>query len=98
MNSHLIPFVIVWAVLAVAVLVLLAWRKVVSNREDDSLHVGEPDTVQEGVMHEQEDVAHKIEQIDKWGKILTVIAVAYGLILAGVYFYQMWTASSSIGV
>jgi hypothetical protein len=98
MNNHLMPFLIVWIVLAVVVIVLLAWRKVVSNREDDTLHVAEPDEVQEGVMREQAGVAQKIEQIDKWGKILTVIALAYGLILAGVYFYQTWIASSSMGV
>jgi hypothetical protein len=46
------PFVIVRIVLAVVVMVLLAWRKVVSSHEDDSLHVAEPDTVQEGVMQE----------------------------------------------
>jgi uncharacterized ion transporter superfamily protein YfcC len=98
MHTHLMPFLVVWIVLAVVVMVLLAWRKVVSNREDDSLHVAEPETVQEGVMKEQVSVAHKIEQIDKWGKILTVIALVYGLILAGVYFYQMWTTSSNLGV
>lgn len=96
MNSHMMPFVIVWVVLAVVV--LLAWRKLVTNREDDTLHVAEPDTVQEGVMKEQVGVAHEIEQIDKWGKILTIVAVVYGLILAGVYFYHTWTASSNLGV
>jgi hypothetical protein len=43
-------------------------------------------------------IGHKIEQIDKWGKLLTAVGVVYGLILAGVYFYKTWTASSSIGV
>jgi hypothetical protein len=98
MNIHLMPFVIVWVVLALVVAVLIAWRKVVSNREDDTLHVAEPDTVQDGVMQEQTIVAHKMQQLDKWGKILGIIAVVSGLILAGIYFYQMWTASSSIGV
>ena len=93
MNSHFIPFVIVWAVLAVVVLVLIALRKSVSSHEDDSLHVLEP-----GAVQAQVGVAHKLEQIDKWGKLLTIIAVIYGLILAGVYFYQSWIASSSIGV
>ena len=98
MHTHLMPFLVVWIVLAVVVMVLLAWRKVVSNREDDTLHVAEPDTVQDGVMQEQTIVAHKMQQLDKWGKILGIIAVVSGLILAGIYFYQMWTASSSIGV
>jgi hypothetical protein len=93
MNSHLLPFVIVWAVLAAVVLVLIFWRKAVSSHEDDSLHVS-----QAGAIQEQVGMAQKLEQIDKWGKILTVIAVVYGLILGGIYFYQSWIASSSIGV
>jgi hypothetical protein len=98
MNSHLMPFLIVWVILALVVVVLIAWRKVVSRHEDDTLHVGEPEAVQDGAIREQVGLVQKIEQIDKWGKILTIIALVYGLILAGVYFYQMWIASSSIGV
>ena len=98
MNSNLMPFVIVWIALAVVVIVLIAWRKMVSSHEDDTLHVAEPDSVQEGVLREQKDVARKMGQIDKWGKTLTVIALVYGLILVGVYFCQMWVASSRSGV
>jgi hypothetical protein len=93
MNSHLIPFIVIWAILAVVVIVLIAWRKAVSVHEDDSLHVS-----QAGASQQQVGLAAKLDQIDKWGKILTVIVVVYGLILASVYFYQMWVASSSIGV
>jgi hypothetical protein len=92
MNSKLIPYVVVWAVLAVVVIVLIAWRKAVASHEDDSLHVS-----QVGAIQEQVGVARKLDQIDKWGKILTVIVVIYGLVLAGIYFYQTWVASSSIG-
>ena len=93
MNSHLIPFVVIWAALAAVVLVLIAWRKAISSHEDDSLHVS-----QAGAAQQQIGLSHKLDQIDKWGKILTIIAVVFGLILAGIYFYQMWVASSSIGV
>ncbi len=93
MSSHLLPFVVAWSVLAIAVIGMIFWRKAVAAHEDDSLHVSQTAAVQEQV-----SVNHKLEMIDKWGKILTVIAVVSGLILAGVYFYQMWIASSSIGV
>jgi len=93
MNNHLFPFVIAWALLALVVLVLVFWRKAIAAHEDDSLHVS-----QAGAVQQQVSIAQKLEQIDKWGKILTVIAVVTGLIIAGVYFYQMWVASSSIGV
>ena len=93
MNSHLIPFVIVWAVLALAVLAMVLWRKSVAAHEDDSLHVSHA-----GALQEQVSVNQKLAQIDKWGKILTVIVVVTGLILAGVYLYQTWMAGSTLGV
>jgi len=43
-------------------------------------------------------VAHKLDQIDKWGKILTVIALVYGVILGAAYAYQAWIQTSQTGV
>lgn len=95
MNSHLMPFVVIWSILAVVVIAMILWRKAVSSHEDDSLHVSQAEV---GISQQQIGLAQKLDQIDKWGKILTVIVVVSGLILACVYFYQMWVASSSIGV
>ncbi len=89
MNSHFIPFVIVWAVLAVVVLVLIVWRKSVSSHEDDNLHVLEPGDRRR---REQVGVAQKLDLIDKWGKTPHVVAVVYGVILGGLYIYQSWIA------
>jgi hypothetical protein len=33
-------------------------------------------------------VAHREEILDKWGKILTVVAIVYGLVIAVVYLYS----------
>jgi len=93
MSSHLIPFVVAWSLLALVVLALVFWRRVVAAHEDDSLHVS-----QTGAVQQQVSVAQKLEQIDKWGKILTIITIVTGLVIAGVYFYQMWVASSTVGV
>lgn len=91
MKTSFVPFLVLWALMAVIVLALIVWRKMVSSGEDDSLHVleGEPAVAQQTAM------AQKLEVIDKWGKALTMALVAYGLVLAGVYFYQVWTASST---
>jgi len=40
----------------------------------------------------QVSVAQKLDQIDKWGKTLTVVVVAYGVILAAIYVYQSWVS------
>jgi hypothetical protein len=44
------------------------------------------------------NVAHKLEVIDKWGKILTAITVIFGLVLGALYLYQSWVAMSKMGV
>jgi hypothetical protein len=89
MNLDLRPFFVLWGVLAAAVLVLLGWRKSVSSHEDDTLHV------MHGDFAPQQDVSHKLDQIDKWGKMLTVITVAFGLVLAVVYMIQGWLQSTN---
>jgi ABC-type transport system involved in cytochrome c biogenesis permease subunit len=92
MNINLRPFLYPWVVLAVAVIVLLVRRKAVSRHEDDTLHV------LDGGGADQPVVAHQLDQIDKWGKILTVIALVYGVILGAAYAYQAWIETSQSGV
>ena len=92
MNISLLPFLYPWIALALAVIGLLVWRKAVANHEDDNLHV------LDGGGANQTVVAHKLDQIDKWGKILTVIAVVYGVILGAAYVYQAWIQTSQSGV
>src|SRR5450759_1420697 len=64
-----LPLLVVWIALALVVLALFIWRQVLSSHEDDSLHV------MHGALAQQTSLAQKLETIDKWGKILTVITV-----------------------
>lgn len=89
----LIPFMVLWMLLAVTVLVLIVKRKLVASHEDDSLHVLASST---GSVTEQVSVATKLEVIDKWGKILTVITVVFGLLLGAAYIYQNWVLASTV--
>jgi len=73
------------------VVAMIVWRKVVSRDEDDQLHV----LHSEGVVPQQITVANKLDVIDKWGKVLTVIAAVFGLVLALLWVYQIWVQSSS---
>ena len=81
---NLIPLVVSWAVLATAVLVLAFYRRIVANKEDDYIHVENDVTAQ------QIAVAKKLEAIDKWGKILTIVAAAFGLIIIALFMYNGW--------
>ncbi|HUB82013.1 MAG TPA: hypothetical protein VMB03_24620 [Bryobacteraceae bacterium] len=92
----LIPFVVLWIVMALGVLALFIWRKSVSSKEDDNLHVSDPTSDKK--MAEQAAVAQKLDLIDKWGKTATVVTVVYGVILGGIYVWQSWVQNSNMGV
>jgi hypothetical protein len=85
--SPYVPFVVLWVVLAAAVIALIIYRRIVSAGEDDMIHVSDAGA---SIASHQVSVAQKLDQIDKWGKMLTVITVAYGVILGAVYMYQSW--------
>jgi hypothetical protein len=79
-----------WALLAASVIVLIVMRKSVARHEDDQVHLLHTEAVPA-----QAAVAHKLEQIDKWGKIVTAVTVAYGVLIAGLFIYQTWVQSST---
>jgi hypothetical protein len=86
-DLNLAPAVVIWAVLAIATLALALYRKLVSAREEDLVHLGPG---QERQIPMQVALADKLERIDRWGKILTVITIAIGLAMAAVFLYQAW--------
>jgi hypothetical protein len=90
MSSMMISLIVVWGLMAIAVMALIVWRKNVARNEDDQLHV-----LQSGPVAQQAAVAHKLEVIDRWGKIVTAVTVIYGVLLAALYVYQIWVAGST---
>ena len=91
MTTNYVPFLVLWGLMALSVLALVIWRRQVAQGEDDSLHVLNAETA----VPRQVAVAHKLEIIDKWGKTLTILTVVAGIMIAGVYFYQMWVSTST---
>ena len=89
MHINFTPWMILWAALALAVLVMAGYRKIVSVREDERLHLVNPSE-----SARQLAIFHKLERIDKWGKLLTVVAAIYGLLLAIAYTYQTWVQAT----
>ena len=87
--TNIVPLASSWAVLAAVVLGLIIYRRMISSHEDDTLHFDATTTAQ------QDAVAHKLETIDKYGKILTAITVIYGLVVAVVYFMNIWNSAPS---
>jgi hypothetical protein len=85
------PFFIGWCVLGVPTAGLALYRKFVSMREDDLVHIGEGE---EKLIPNQIAIGHKLTVVDRWGKTLTILTGVYGLLLAGAYLYQGWVETS----
>ena len=92
MNLNLFPFAVLFTIMALAVIALIVVRKRIAAGEDDTLHVMEGDAAM--IPHQQE-IAHKLETIDRWGKSLTALTVVFGLVLGAVWVYQGWVTASN---
>ena len=93
MNINLVPFVVVWIAVVLAVITLLFRHRSIAGKEDANLDVME--TV--SVAQQHVALEHKLAYVDKWGKILTAIAVIYGLAIAAFYVFQTFEQSSRGG-
>ena len=89
---NFIPYIVVWVVLGIIVIVLAISRMRLAKREDKTLDILEG----EREAGQQVEMTKKISKIDRWGQILTIVLVLYGIILAGIYIYQSWQLSSKI--
>ena len=95
MHIDLRPFLALWLLLAAAVIVVAFWRRSVAVHEDDTLHLRPEDL---GTPAQQAVTGQKLQLIDKWGKLLTIIAVGYGLLLAALYLYKGWVQGPGAGL
>jgi hypothetical protein len=90
MIANLLPWMaVLWVILASVVLFLIGYRWWIAKSEDDTLHLGESEV---GVVSRQVVTGKKLEYIDHWGKILTAVALVWGLVVAGIAMYQSWAA------
>ena len=92
MHLDLRPFLVLWAIVIAALVVVAFWRRTVSVQEDPALHLG---AAHEGTAAEQTALAKKLEQIDKWMKILTVAVIVFGLLLGAAALYKGWVLGPS---
>jgi hypothetical protein len=79
--------IVTWAALTAALFVLIGYRRILSRGEYDILHVRESEFP---LVPQQAAFARRVERIDFWGKLLTLVSVCYGLILCAVFLYQVW--------
>jgi len=72
-TTWLVSF-IGWVAVTAGVIVLATYRKVLSREECDVLHLRESEMP---LVPQQEELAHRLEKVDFWGKVLTIASVAY---------------------
>jgi hypothetical protein len=82
---------VIWVAMALSTVALALYRKFVSREEVDTIHLGEREST---VVSSQEVFADRLDSIDRWGKMLTIVLIAYGLVLACGYLFLAWQESS----
>lgn len=92
MSLNFSPFIVLETFLAAGVLFLFIWRKMVARNEDDNIHILHGGAA----VPQQETLARKLDVIDKWGKILTVVTVAFGLLVGLAYAYDSFVKASGL--
>ncbi|HMD99134.1 MAG TPA: hypothetical protein VKM93_17635 [Terriglobia bacterium] len=90
---NLTVYIWTWAILAVVVLCLALYRFTLAGHEDESLHVSAVEAQQ---VAQQQVVFGKLNRVEFWGKLLTIVVVLYGLVIAGLYLYHSWLQSSQV--
>jgi hypothetical protein len=82
---NLSAYIVIWAALALVVLGLAIYRNLLGIREG-TLHVSGGGA---SMVAQQIKGFRKEETIERWGERLTVLVVAYGLVLAIIYLYHL---------
>ena len=91
MLAAYVPHIAVWAVLTTVVVILAIYRRRLDLRVDETIHVLDSEAAS---IPQQEEVSKKLIVIDRWGKILTVVAVLYLLGIAAAYVYSSFNDTS----
>ena len=95
MHLDLRPFLVLWAIVIVALVVVAFWRRSVAVQEDPALHLG---AAHAGTAAEQLALAKKLGQIDKWMKLLSLVVIVFGVLLGAAALYKGWVLGPGAGL
>jgi hypothetical protein len=91
-NQTFIMLLASWGVLAAVVLGMAVYHNLLARREDDHIHFSEQEAA---LVNAQTQTAHRIDTLEKWSKMLTILLVSYGVVLALYYLYLLWQTQST---
>jgi hypothetical protein len=84
-SGPLYYLLIAWAVVTGIFFVLLVWRTLLANREDDQIFL---DSAQEHMAREQRELVAKIMRLSKPITTTGITAGTLLLVIAGMWIYQ----------
>lgn len=91
MTPNLLVHMVVWAALATVVVALALYRRRIYMKSDEMVHLMDAEAP---LVSGQAVAAQRLEKIDRWGKLLTVVVVLYALGIAGYYLYKSFADTS----
>lgn len=94
MNINLYPFLYLWLVLDVVVIVLFGLRQKVARAESTTMSMSLTDPAAASQMKVLET---KLNQFDKWAKLLCILAVVLGALLGVLAIIQAFTSTAVAG-
>jgi hypothetical protein len=84
--------VVAWATLLCAYAIVAVMRWSLSRREDDHLHFSDSE---QQLVATQTNIAHKLDMLDKWNRILLTVTIVSGIVIGLLYIYVEWQATRS---
>jgi hypothetical protein len=91
----MIGFVIGWIVFGLVVLGLAIYRKFITSKEEDWVHLA---AGEEHASEVQVEIAQRLKVIDRWGIWLTVALALYGLVIGSIFIQHVWEAQKTLGM
>ena len=92
MNVLVNPFFLLLVVMVLCVTALALYRKMIASQEDDTVHL----SATQNVLVRQQELAQRLEKIDRWGKLITIVTASYGVGVAAYLIYLEWVNSSRV--
>jgi hypothetical protein len=71
--------------MTVVVAGIALYRKIVTRREDEVLHIADPSGE---ISATERNVARSLKKVDNVGIVLTIVTALYGIVLLAVYLYN----------
>lgn len=78
--------IVLWAIVAVCYVVIMVFRSIVGQKEDDSLFLSAGEARMEAQQH---NVVKRMTKLDSYSHWIGAVALTFTVILAGMWIYSV---------